>query len=107
MEILDFSIKKRTANKPLAPAGEESVVINYGILVAKIQKNPKPPNKITKKFPINPINPITPINPIKKDADSSQAGVFPYTHNLTAAHIIILLDLKFKKLCMIEFKKIY
>lgn len=88
-------------------SGNESVVISYGIVGAKIQKIPKPPNKITKKFPINPINPITPINPIKKDADSSQAGVFPYTHNLTAAHIIILLDLKFKKLCMIEFKKIY
>lgn len=57
MEILDFSIKKRTANIPLAPAGEESVVINYGILVAKIQKIPKPPNKITKKIPHKPHKP--------------------------------------------------
>jgi hypothetical protein len=31
-------IKKRTANILLAPAGEESVVISYGILVAKINK---------------------------------------------------------------------
>ena len=40
MEVLDFYIKKRTANILLAPAGEESVVISYGILDAKIQKNP-------------------------------------------------------------------
>ena len=43
-------IKKRTADQWSAPAGEESVVISYGILDAKVQKKTLIARKCRKKI---------------------------------------------------------
>lgn len=41
MEVLHCCIKKRTADQWPAPAVNESVVISYGIVIAKVQTIPE------------------------------------------------------------------